>query len=67
MKWIVVRDGWFYLLAPTLEKAKELEAAHEARRRGLNMKLLVPWLASEVPLNIALPLVLYGTHKVIVL
>ncbi len=60
MSWVVVMGQLVYCIRLTLEEARLLEA----------QELTVPiieLLASRTPLDLSEPLVLHGTHKLIVL
>lgn len=62
MSWIVVMDQYVYCVKPTLEQARLLEASHMQPRTVAVVELLASW----EPVDLSLPLVLHGTHKLIV-
>ena len=63
MMWLIVMDQFIYCVSPTLEQARLLEASHMQPRTVEIVELLASW----EPVDLSLPLVLHGTHKVIVL
>lgn len=63
MNWLVMWHGKVYAVNPSQQQAKQLEAAH----MSFADKLLLDWVQSHTPMDISLPLVLHGSHKVILL